>query len=279
MTIISYAQIGEDVLLRRVFPPHYCGFYIDVGANHPVNCSVTKHFYDSGWSGINIEPGSIFQEIPRHRPRDLNLNMAISDQESSLTFYEFPQASALSTLSPEVAAFHRGLGQPCVERTVPVTTLRSLCEKYVGERVVDFMSIDVEGRELAVISGADWTRFRPRILLVEGNGIPNWEPILLAHNYHRANFDGINAWYVRDEDRQWLEALRVPVTAADDYIAAPHVRGMMDYLQHMVDAGQADQFASISLRLGLKIAGGLRRFSRRFPRLAGAAVRLTQRAA
>ncbi|MBX7165693.1 MAG: FkbM family methyltransferase [Pirellulales bacterium] len=279
MTMISYAQIGEDVLLRRVFPPHYCGFYIDVGANHPVNCSVTKHFYDSGWSGINIEPGTIYNEIPPLRPRDLNLQVAISNEESTLTFYEFPNATALSTLSKEVAERRSGLGQPYFERQVPVLTLRTLCERYVGARLIDFMSIDVEGRELQVIEGADWTRFRPRILLVEANGVESWEPILLSHRYHRANFDGINVWYVRDEDRQWLDPLRVPVTAGDDYIAAPHVRGMVDYLQHLVETGHTAEIAPTSLRIGLRVAGGLQSMARRFPRLAHSAVSIARRAA
>ena len=54
--MVSYAQNHEDVLLRRVFPDEPNGFYIDVGANDPVRDSVTKHFYDRGWHGINIEP-------------------------------------------------------------------------------------------------------------------------------------------------------------------------------------------------------------------------------
>lgn len=278
MTMISYAQIGEDVLLRRVFPPHYCGFYMDIGANHPVYCSVTKHFYDSGWSGINVEPGQVFNDVAQFRPRDLNLNVAVSNQESSLTFYEFPHATALSTLSPEVARVRSEQGQECVERTVPVVTLTSLCEKYVGDRTVDFMSIDVEGRELEVIQGANFDRWRPRILLIEANGVEAWEPLLLAKRYHRANFDGINVWYVRDEDNHWLDALRVPVTAGDNYIAAPHLNGMVDYMQQLVATGQMDNVGSASLRIGMKVARNLQRFSARFPRLASAARRVSRAA-
>ena len=32
------------------------GFYVDVGAGHPTEDSVTRHFYDLGWRGINVEP-------------------------------------------------------------------------------------------------------------------------------------------------------------------------------------------------------------------------------
>ncbi len=279
MTMVSYAQIGEDVLLRRVFPPHYPGFYMDVGANHPVYCSVTKHFYDSGWQGINIEPGAVFGEVEKHRTRDLNLNIAVSNERSSLTFYEFPDATALSTLSPEVAKIRSAEGQRCVERTVPVRTLADICEEYVGDRTIDFMSIDVEGRELEVIQGADWKKFRPRVMLVEANGVESWQPILEENGYIRANFDGINVWFVRQEDDHWLEPLRIPVTADDQYIAASHLKGLIDCLEQFVDDGTTEQFSSTSLKIGMKVAYHLRQTSQRFPGLASFARRVTGRAA
>ena len=56
MTFVSYAQNFEDVLLWRALGHIKNGVYIDVGANSHVEQSVTKVFYDAGWSGINIEP-------------------------------------------------------------------------------------------------------------------------------------------------------------------------------------------------------------------------------
>ncbi|MHC5827470.1 MAG: FkbM family methyltransferase, partial [Nostoc sp.] len=89
MTFISYAQNLEDVLLNRVFKHKINGFYIDVGALHPTVDSVTKAFYDRGWSGINIEPikenCNIFQ---KERPKDINLNIALSNSEGNLDFFE-----------------------------------------------------------------------------------------------------------------------------------------------------------------------------------------------
>ena len=56
MTMISYAQNHEDVLLQRVFPECEDGFYIDVGASDPIVDSVTKHFYDRGWPASTSSP-------------------------------------------------------------------------------------------------------------------------------------------------------------------------------------------------------------------------------
>ena len=82
MTMVSYAQNHEDVLLDRAFPRGKPGFYIDVGANEPVRNSVTKHFYELGWHGINVEPAAHpFALLAAERERDVNLNVAVSDSE------------------------------------------------------------------------------------------------------------------------------------------------------------------------------------------------------
>ena len=78
MTFISYSQNYEDLMLWRALKGLSNGFYIDVGAAWPNKDSVTKAFYISGWNGINIEPNpELFSELNLHRPRDINLQIAI----------------------------------------------------------------------------------------------------------------------------------------------------------------------------------------------------------
>lgn len=74
MTFISYAQNFEDIRLWRALKHVEKGLYIDVGANHPTADSVTRAFYDRGWSGINVEPvPSYYHALCQERPRDTNL--------------------------------------------------------------------------------------------------------------------------------------------------------------------------------------------------------------
>ncbi len=66
---ISYAQNFEDLILMGILREIPNGFYVDVGANHPEQDSVTKIFYDKGWSGINIEPNTVlYNELCIARP-------------------------------------------------------------------------------------------------------------------------------------------------------------------------------------------------------------------
>jgi FkbM family methyltransferase len=255
MTRISYAQNGEDIVLSRAFGQQSEGFYIDIGANDPDTCSVTRLFWEAGWRGINVEPvPALAKRLRTARPRDVNLAVGLSNQCGTLRFFEAESPSTLSTFSPEAARFLRGRGITFRERDVPILTLAELCQRFVTGPI-DFMSIDVEDHELEVIQGGDWARWRPRVVLVEdyisGTGIPNhhkYQPLLLAAGYLPALFDGINRFYVRREDEHLLPLLSVPANCQDGFVPA--------------QSGLSPDVGPTSLA----IARRLHRLGQRFPR-------------
>src|SRR6185437_4393165 len=76
----SFSQEGEDLVLAREFEGKTKGFFVDVGAHHPIRFSNTFKFYLQGWRGINIDamPGSIAFHA-RVRLEDINLEVPISN--------------------------------------------------------------------------------------------------------------------------------------------------------------------------------------------------------
>jgi FkbM family methyltransferase len=266
--MVSYAQEAEDVLLQRVFPRDYRGFYIDVGASDPVQLSVTKHFYDQGWRGINIEPvQSVWERLRDQRPRDVNLNVALSDRVGQFTFYEVPSETTWSTLRPWLGEAHRESGIEVRPREVPVTTLAQVCEEHV-DVPIDVLKIDVEDCELEVITGGDWARWRPRVVLVERNNAELWEPILLGHGYLHALATEINRYYVREEDRSLLPRLLAPLGPQDSFILAAEL-DTLEIMRGRADTarGEAGAAQSYGEAVGPNTLR-LRRMAARHPRLA-----------
>lgn len=230
MSFISYAQNFEDVMLWRALKHIETGFYIDVGANDPETDSVTKAFYDLGWRGINIEPvPQWFQRLQETRVRDINLQLAVGSQPGEITLYEMPN-TGLSTAKKTFAERHETeRGYQSQELKVPLDTLANLCEHY-HMAPIHFLKIDVEGMEKAVLEGADFTKIRPWIALVEST-LPNsqqeshseWEPILLDAGYHYVYGDGLNRFYVADEHSELLGAFQYPPNLFDDFVLKRHL--------------------------------------------------------
>ena len=55
MSIVSYAQNFEDVLLWRALGDVVGARYLDIGAQNPVVDSVSLAFYQAGWRGVHVE--------------------------------------------------------------------------------------------------------------------------------------------------------------------------------------------------------------------------------
>ncbi|MGV9366661.1 FkbM family methyltransferase [Amycolatopsis sp. NPDC003731] len=229
--MISYAQNAEDVVLARVFAGQATGRYVDLGAGDPVVASVTKHFYDLGWRGINVEPiPAKARELRSARPEDLTLQVAVGAAPGVAKLHVVEDEWGWSTLDDDLAVHYRDDRRWEVGAVeVELTTLAALLDAHPGP--VDFLKIDVEGAERAVIEGADWTRHRPRVLVVEATepGSPKptheqWEPMLLDAGYRCALFDGLNRFYGQAGDADALAALAAPANVFDEYEPHEHVR-------------------------------------------------------
>ncbi len=240
MAITSYAQNFEDVMLARCFPGPR-GFYVDVGANDPDIDSVSRVFYERGWSGINIEPlAANSVRLRKRRLRDVNLEIAVGEHEGTITFYEIFQWHGYSTTDPEIAAQHRKDGLRVEERRVPLRRLAAVLDEHVRGRPIDFLKIDVEGAELAVLRGAGLDRHRPKIIVAESRmpvtihmidrffEVPDradqYAQFLAPLGYRLVYRDGLNAFFLADEHRELERHFVFPPGIGDQFVHAASVR-------------------------------------------------------
>jgi FkbM family methyltransferase len=232
---LSYAQNLEDYHLAQVFAGKTDGFYIDVGAGHPVADNVSFHFYLQGWSGIVVEPQERLCALYEHlRPRDIAASVLIGAESGRAKFHEVDRLHGFSTTVERHARGAAKFGASFRTSRKFMLTLASLCDAHRAEDI-DFLKVDVEGAERDVLAGADWRRFRPKVVLVEavapGTMAPSheeWEPILSGACYGFAFFDGLNRFYVADEAAA-LKA-RFPQTPAP-----------WDAVRHLYEFGRAPE--------------------------------------
>lgn len=221
---ISYAQRYEDMHLLRALGDRASGFYIDIGAGHPVYDNVSFAFYLRGWRGITVEPNPWLAQLSEAvRPRDSQVASLVGASRGEATYYLVEDFHGLSTTVPSHAqAAQREFGKRARAMTLPVTTLQALCERHAANDI-DFLKIDVEGAERDVLSGGDWRRYRPRIVVLEAlapvtmaPAFEGWEPLLTANGYRFALFDTLNRYYVAEECATLGERLAAAPGSMDD---------------------------------------------------------------
>jgi len=223
--MISYSQNQEDVVLFRLVQLVPEGFYVDVGAAHPVIDNVTYALYKAGWRGINIEPMKREADLLRElRPLDITFEVAAGDSSGRVTLYEAPiENRGATTADMELVEIYRSTGQLFGSFEVEVARLDKILEDNQIQ-IVHVLKIDVEGFEKSVIQGSSIEKYRPWVLVIEATR-PNstvdvsaeWEQLVLRAGYVQALFDGLNKFYVRDDMPDLVAIMSVPANVFDGW--------------------------------------------------------------
>jgi hypothetical protein len=202
---VYHSQLGEDMILKNLLQNKSNGFFVDIGAFHPVDISNTYYFYKKGWRGINVDatPGSmeIFRLV---RPGDINLEIGIDENECERNFFLFDNR-ALNTFTDEGVKFakeHFNVEPYKVVKTT-FTTLEKLLDTYLPNSIsqIDFLSVDVEGADDLVLYSNNWVKYKPKVLCIERHMNYNefketeLDRFLLALNYHFAAKSGPSYFY------------------------------------------------------------------------------------
>lgn len=182
---ISFSQFGEDLLILSYFSNYkalerFKGFYVDIGAFHPFKLSNTVLLYKLGWHGLNIDCDQDKIELfNRLRPRDINVCAAIANSNKEMTLLRYPM-SATNRLSNKYADEQLSLcGEVPVDQLVIKTkSLETvLLENNLENNRIDYLNIDVEGMELEVLEGIDFSKRMPQLISIEIMNSENFQLI------------------------------------------------------------------------------------------------------
>ena len=163
---ISYSFNAVDLIIDYIFKDKINGFYIDIGAQHPIANNNTYLLFKRGWTGINIDLDLKNIELFNiSRPNDINLNNAISSSTSKKKLFFYHDKSPINTLVEDVSNFQNATVKEI--KTVKTITLNKVLENLSFDKEIDYMNIDVEGHELDVLKGFDLIRYKPNVISVE----------------------------------------------------------------------------------------------------------------
>jgi FkbM family methyltransferase len=208
----SFSQCGEDLLVQYIFYLRNISkpTYIDIGANDPFYLNNTALFYTNGCRGINVEANpALLENFKKNRPDDVNLNIGIAAQESTLDFYVINDPT-LSSFSKEECEKFIATGKYHITNTlkIKVTTIRKILDEFNNGVFPDFLTLDAEGMDFEILRTIDYTNNAPKVICVE---VADYSPIgagelrtelidfLVENGYYEYANTNLNAIMVKRE--------------------------------------------------------------------------------
>ena len=192
----SYSQWGEDRLVLEFFGGRTDGFFLEAGAFHPVQLSQTYLLERCGWHGVLVEPvPDQVAEFSTKRPNSILIQKAIGAPEQSGQELTFVVPDGEATLA-------RLLGnneQPAPGDRVLRVSITTLSEVLAAAKAakLDYLSLDLEGFELAALRGLDFARWRPGLIMIEDRIEDLRQHRFLKEQGYRLVYRiGVNNWYV-----------------------------------------------------------------------------------
>ncbi len=184
----------EENGLKERFLGAAPGFFVEVGANDPVDGSQTWHLEKQRWAGILIEPVPAFAQKLRETRTSMVVECACSGPRNAGTMMQLHVAGALSSLNKSLMDA-RATAEHSI--AVEVRTLDDVLEKAKAPAPIDFLSIDVEGHEIEVLQGFDIARWRPRLIFLEDHLLSlEKHRYITSRGYKLLRRSGLNNWYV-----------------------------------------------------------------------------------
>ena len=187
----------EQELVREFFGDSAPGYFVEVGANRPLEGSQTWHLEERGWSGILVEPQPRLADELRRTRKARVFAAACSSPKNAGQRMRLHLAGALSSLDRDRMAPG---ARPEGVIEVPVRTLDDILREARAPLPLDFLSIDVEGHEIEVLRGIDLPHWQPRLVLLEDHvGSLKKHRFMKAAGYRLIRRFENNGWYVPAE--------------------------------------------------------------------------------
>jgi FkbM family methyltransferase len=173
---LSQSQIMQDLWVLHELGEKRGGFFVEFGAGNGVTMSNT-HLLEKryGWTGILAEPNpTLHRRLRRERGAAVEHDCVWSRSGETQTFLctEKPAFSRLAGVRPDDIFEREGRRAVAREIAVPTVSLDDLLDRHRAPERIDYISVDTEGAERAILEAFDFSRRRVALWTVEHNFTP-----------------------------------------------------------------------------------------------------------
>jgi len=198
------SQAGQDLIVDRIMKQKEGGTFVDVGAYDGVTGSNTMFFERwRNWTGVLVEPVAAQRAKAEKLRSSPCMEYAVSTKKGTAEFITvtegFTQMSGLSKTYDDKMLERVRADPRHAENVIKVPT-RSLSAILTEAGIMnpDFISLDIEGGELAALKKFPFNKHDVTVWAIENNTADPAMPALMREKgYNLAEFCGPDEIYVK----------------------------------------------------------------------------------
>ena len=200
------SQAGQDQVVDRLLKGKTGGTFVDMGGYDGITGSNTLYFEKwRGWTGVLVEPVAAQRRIAEGLRSCPCLPYAVSDANGTAEFIAVTEG--YTQMSGLAQTYDAGLLQTVradprhAEEvlTVETRTIAAILDE-TGLTAPDFISLDIEGGELAALEAFPFEDYSVRVWAIENNaGTSDIAALMRTKGYEIAEFCGPDEIFIRPD--------------------------------------------------------------------------------
>lgn len=201
---LSHGQFLQDLWVSYELKSARRGYFVEFGGADGVKFSNSCYLErELGWTGIVAEPARIWREALFANRRCTIDTRCVWTVSGERLLFNQPPIAAHSTIDAFSDSDGHAETRKAGERyEVETVSLADLLAHWDAPRRIDYLSMDTEGSELAILQAFDFSRYDIGLITVEHNHTDKRQPIfelLYLAGFRRkfTQFSGVDDWYVR----------------------------------------------------------------------------------
>lgn len=163
-------------IVEDVFPGKFNKYFIEAGACDGIKSSscyvLEKHFQ---WTGICVEPNTdYFQKLKQNRANSICENVCLNDNNGTVNYLKgningvHPMLGGIKSNLIEYREDYQKIVSQGEEVQTKSVTLYELLQKHNAPKTIHYLSMDIEGSELPVLSVFPFEEYKILAISIEG---------------------------------------------------------------------------------------------------------------
>ena len=209
---VSFSGKDQDFwVIYKIFKKKKNGYFVDLAASNGIlgsNTFLLERKY--GWKGISIEPNPIsFKKLIKNR-NSHNVNKVVTSKDNKIVEFVFNGdiggiiGENYDNKPSKRSKLINSLRQKNKVKKLYSQSLKTILEKYSAPKIIDYLSLDVEGSEFDILKDFPFKEYKFLSMTIE-RPTEELNKLLFRNDYLFVKNHKVDSFYVHKDMKDKID--------------------------------------------------------------------------